>query len=138
VQKVAPVLAGTFLVAGLATLSLPGLAPFVSEFLVLLGTFTRYQLAAIVAASALVLSAIYILWMYQRMMTGPVKRDSERLPDLVPREIIVVAPLIALLVVLGVYPKPVLDVINPAVNHTLVTIGQHDPAPTKTAQGQPK
>jgi NADH-quinone oxidoreductase subunit M len=138
VQKVAPVLAGTFLVAGLATLSLPGLAPFVSEFLVLLGTFTRYQLAAIVAASALVLSAIYILWMYQRMMTGPVKRDSERLTDLVPREIIVVAPLIALLVVLGVYPKPVLDVINPAVNHTLVTIGQHDPAPTKTAQGQPK
>jgi NADH-quinone oxidoreductase subunit M len=138
VQKVAPVLAGTFLVAGLATLSLPGLAPFVSEFLVLLGTFTRYQVAAIVAASALVLSAIYILWMYQRMMTGPVKRDSERLRDLVPREIIVVAPLIALLVVLGVYPKPVLDVINPAVSHTLTTIGQHDPAPTKTAEGQPK
>jgi len=142
VQKVAPVLAGTFLVAGLATLSLPGLAPFVSEFLVLLGTFTRYQVAAIVAASALVLSAIYILWTYQRMMTGPVKPDTERLRDLVPREIIVVAPLIALLVVLGVYPKPVLDVINPAVSHTLTTIGQHDPAPTvtptRTAQGRPK
>ena len=142
VQKVAPVLAGTFLVAGLATLSLPGLAPFISEFLVLLGTFTRYQVAAIAAASALVLSAIYILWTYQRMMTGPVKPDTERLRDLVPREIIVVAPLIALLVVLGVYPKPVLDVINPAVSHTLTTIGQHDPAPavtpTRTAQGRPK
>ena len=72
VQKVAPVLAGTFLVAGLATLSLPGLAPFISEFLVLIGTFTRYPVFAVCAASALVLSAIYILWMYQRMMGGPV------------------------------------------------------------------
>src|ERR1700751_1635591 len=66
VQKVAPVMAGTFLVAGLATLSLPGLAPFISEFLVLIGTFTRYQWAAVFAVTALVLSAIYILWMYQR------------------------------------------------------------------------
>ena len=61
------------------------------------------------------LSAIYILWMYQRMMTGPVKDGNERLRDLLPREIAVVAPLIALLLVLGVYPKPALDVINPAV-----------------------
>ncbi len=134
VQKVAPVLAGTFLIAGLATLSLPGLAPFISEFLVLLGTFTRYQTAAIIAASALVLSAIYILWTYQRMMTGPVKAGNERLRDLLPREMVVVAPLIALLVVLGVYPKPVLDVITPAVGHTLTTIGQHDPAPTAVAK----
>ena len=127
VQKVAPVLAGTFLVAGLATLSLPGLAPFISEFLVLIGTFTRYPVFAVLAASALVLSAIYILWMYQRMMTGPVTDGNDRLRDLVPREIAVVAPLIALLLVLGVYPKPALDVINPAVSHTLTTIDQPDP-----------
>src|SRR6185295_5352892 len=124
VQKVAPILAGTFLVAGLATLSLPGLAPFISEFLVLIGTFTRYPAFAVFAASALVLSAIYILWAYQRMMTGPVKDGNEKLRDLVPRELAVVAPLIALLLVLGVYPKPVLDVINPAVGHTLTTIDQ--------------
>lgn len=134
VQKVAPVLAGTFLVAGLATLSLPGLAPFISEFLVLLGTFTRYPVVAVFAATALVLSAVYILWMYQRMMTGPVRdgiADGERrVSDLVPREIVVVAPLIALLLVLGIYPKPALDVINPAVQHTLTTIGQTDPAPS--------
>jgi NADH-quinone oxidoreductase subunit M len=129
VQKVAPVLAGTFLVAGLATLSLPGLAPFISEFLVLIGTFTRYPAMAVFAASALVLSAIYILWMYQRMMTGPVAPDNDKLRDLVPRELVVVAPLIAILLVLGVYPKPVLDVIDPAVGHTLSTIGQQDPAP---------
>jgi NADH-quinone oxidoreductase subunit M len=136
VQKVAPVLAGTFLVAGLATLSLPGLAPFISEFLVLVGTFTTYPVLAVFASSALVLSAIYILWMYQRMMTGPVAVGNEKLRDLVPREIVVVAPLIALLLVLGVYPKPVLDVVDPAVGHTLTTIGQQDPAP-RVAEGRP-
>lgn len=135
VQKVAPVLAGTFLVAGLATLSLPGLAPFISEFLVLIGTFTRYPVAAVLAALALVLSAVYVLWMYQRMMTGPVTRGNEHIPDLRPRELLVVAPLVALLVVLGVYPKPALDVINPAVEHTMTAINQTDPAPTVTAGG---
>lgn len=133
VQKVAPVLAGTFLVAGLATLSLPGLGPFVSEFLVLIGTFTRYPVFAVLAASALVLSAVYVLWMYQRMMTGPVTEGNEGLPDLRPRELLVVAPLIALLIALGVYPKPALDVINPAVGHTLTAIHQSDPAPAVTA-----
>ncbi|MCZ4558823.1 NADH-quinone oxidoreductase subunit M [Rhodococcus maanshanensis] len=130
VQKVAPVMAGTFLVAGLATLSLPGLAPFVSEFLVLVGTFTRYPAAALIATSALVLAAIYVLWLYQRLMTGPVTEDNKRIRDLVPRELAVVAPLIALLLVLGFYPKPVLDIVNPAVSQIMTTIGQHDPAPT--------
>jgi NADH-quinone oxidoreductase subunit M len=129
IQKVAPVLAGTFLVAGLATVSLPGLAPFVSEFLVLLGAYQRYWLAAAVGVVALVLSSIYILWLYQRVMTGPVTQGNERIRDLMPREILVVAPLIALLLVLGIYPKPMLDIINPAVGNTMATIGAHDPAP---------
>ena len=129
VQQVAPVLAGTFLVAGMATLSLPGLAPFISEFLVLIGTFTRYPVAAAIAATALVLSAVYILWMYQRMMTGPVREGNAKLTDLLPRELTVVAPLIALLLILGFYPKPVLDVIDPAVGHTLSVVQQTDPAP---------
>jgi NADH-quinone oxidoreductase subunit M len=130
VQKVAPVLAGTFLVAGLATLALPGLGPFISEFLVLIGTFTRYPALAVLAALALVLSAVYVLWTYQRMMTGPVSDGNEGLTDLRPRELLVVAPLIGLLVVLGVYPKPALDVINPSVEQTLSDIGQSDPVPT--------
>jgi len=144
VQKVAPVLAGTFLVSALATLSLPGLAPFISEFLVLLGTFNRYWVAAAFASTALVLSAVYMLWLYQRVMNGPVAQGNERIRDLVPREVVVVAPLVALLLILGIYPKPVLDIINPAVGHTMATIGQHDPAPKvpvtavgdhKTAEG---
>ncbi|MBS9533688.1 NADH-quinone oxidoreductase subunit M [Mycobacterium sp. M1] len=134
VQKVAPVMAGTFLVAAMATLSLPGLAPFISEFLVLLGTFNRYWLAAVIGTIALVLSSIYMLWLYQRVMTGPVRPGSERIRDLVPREAIVVAPLLALLLFLGFYPKPVLDIINPGVTHTMTTIGQTDPAPL-TAEG---
>ncbi len=129
VQKVAPIMAGTFLVAGLATLSLPGLGPFVSEFLVLIGTFTRYPVAAVCATIALVLAAIYVLWMYQRIMTGPVTAGNEKIPDLKRRELAVVAPLIALLLVLGIYPKPVMDVIDPAVGHTLTVIDQRDPAP---------
>ncbi|AKK30356.1 NADH-quinone oxidoreductase subunit M [Mycobacterium sp. EPa45] len=137
VQKVAPILAGTFLVAGLATLSLPGLAPFISEFLVLIGTFTRYPAFAVVASVALVLSAIYILWLYQRMMTGPVTEGTDTVRDLRPRELLVVAPLIALLIGLGVYPKIALDVINPAVTATLTSIHQPDPAPTVAEGARP-
>jgi NADH-quinone oxidoreductase subunit M len=129
VQKVAPVMAGTFLIAGLATLSLPGLGPFVSEFLVLIGTFTRYPVAAVCASIALVLAALYVLWMFQRVMTGPVSKDNEKIGDLKRRELVVVTPLIALLLVLGIYPKPILDVIDPAVGHTLTVIKEQDPAP---------
>lgn len=130
VQRVAPILAGTFLVAGMATLSLPGLAPFISEFLVLIGTYTRYGAAAIIATAALVLSALYILWLYQRVMTGKTDEGNHRIRDLGAREIVVVAPLLALLLVLGLYPKPILDVIDPAVEATLTTVHNPDPAPT--------
>src|SRR5580693_3967830 len=114
VQKVAPVLAGTFLVAGLAGLALPGLSTFVSEFLVLVGTFTRYEVAAALATAGIILAAIYILWMYQRTMTGPVRPELAAMKDLKGREVWAVAPLIALIIALGVYPKPIIDIINPA------------------------
>jgi NADH-quinone oxidoreductase subunit M len=129
VQKSAPVLAGTFLVGGLATLSLPGTGPFVSEFLVLVGTFSRYHVAGIIACTGIVLAALYVLILYQRTMTGPVKAGLEKLPDLRVRELVVVGPLIALLIFLGVYPKPLTDVVNPAVDHTLSDVGKTDPEP---------
>jgi NADH:ubiquinone oxidoreductase subunit 5 (subunit L)/multisubunit Na+/H+ antiporter MnhA subunit len=69
-QRVMPLLAGAFLVAGLSSLALPGLSSFVSEFLVLVGTFERYPWAAVIATTGIVLAALYILWTYQRMMTG--------------------------------------------------------------------
>ena len=133
VQKVAPVLAGLFLIAGLAGLALPGLSTFVSEFLVLVGTFTRYEVPAILATVGIILAAIYILWMYQRTMTGPVSDEVAGMGDLKARELWAVGPLIALIVVLGVYPKPVLDIINPAVHQTLVQVHATDPVPPHPA-----
>ncbi|MFB7914060.1 NADH-quinone oxidoreductase subunit M [Streptomyces sp. NPDC056061] len=129
VQKVAPVLAGTFLIGGLATLSLPGLAPFVSEFLVLVGAFSAYPAAGIIATTGIVLAALYVLVLYQRTMTGPVKAEVSGMPDLKVRELAVVVPLIALLLFLGVYPKPLTEIVNPAVQHTMSDVQKKDPQP---------
>jgi len=135
VQKVAPLLAGLFLISGLAGLSLPGLSTFVSEFLVLLGTFSRYKLPAVIATAGIILAAIYILWMYQRTMNGPVREEVAGMKDLRPRELLAVAPLVALLIFAGVYPKPVLDIINPAVKVTMAQVHTTDPRPAHPAPG---
>jgi NADH-quinone oxidoreductase subunit M len=135
VQKVAPLLAGAFLVAGLSGLSLPGLSTFVSEFLVLVGTFTRYKVPAIIATSGIILAAVYILWMYQRTMTGPPAEKVVGMRDLSKRELAVIAPVLALLVVLGFYPKPALDMINPSVKATMVRVDKQDPQPTIAEKG---
>src|SRR5215813_8481557 len=134
VQSVAPVLAGLFLISGLAALSLPGLSTFVSEFLVLVGAFTRYKVAAVAATFATVLSAIYILWMYQQTMTGPVKEQTRHLRDLKARELWAVGPLIALIIFFGFYPQPLLNIINPAVHRTMVQTHSTDPVPPHPAK----
>jgi NADH-quinone oxidoreductase subunit M len=123
-------LAGVFLLAGLSSLSLPGLSPFVSEFLVLAGTFTTSVTAAVLATLGIVLAALYILLMYQRTMTGPLRESTKNLVDLRPREILALAPLVALIVVLGFYPKPALDVLQPTVDSLMQVVGVEDPEPT--------
>jgi NADH-quinone oxidoreductase subunit M len=129
VQSVAPVLAGLFLLSGLALLSLPGLSTFVSEFLVLAGTFSRYKVAATFATAGIILASIYVLWLYQRAMNGPVAESVAGMPDLKARELLAVVPLAALIIAMGVYPKPVLDVINPAVQATMSQVHVTDPVP---------
>ncbi len=182
--QVTPKLGGVMLLAGLSALSLPGLSTFVSEFLVLVGTFTRYRALAIVATVGIVLAAIYVLYLIQRTLTGPrpawagpdpnapvaaetgaaytavapvgtgpgvhgpndpdlsvqepvtpggVRRRGP-VRDLSLREAIAIGPLLGLIVVFGVYPKPILDIIRPAVNATLVRV-QHDPPPTEISSG---
>jgi NADH-quinone oxidoreductase subunit M len=131
-QRVTPVVAGVFLLAGLSSLALPGLSSFVSEFLVLVGTFARYPAAGVVATFGIILAALYILLTYQRMMTGPKPQSAQGTPDLSGREALVVAPLIAAIVGLGVFPKVVLDVVNPAVEQTMSVVGVSDP-PARTA-----
>jgi NADH-quinone oxidoreductase subunit M len=158
--SVAPKLAGVFLIAGLASLALPGTGSFVSEFLVLIGSFPERPVYAILATVGIILAALYILLMYQRTMHGPARglvapaADGElptdgptatgepagggatavltaparsasrvRFGDLRAREIAVVAPLVALILVLGVQPQLLLDFIEPAVTATLDDLG---------------
>jgi NADH-quinone oxidoreductase subunit M len=132
VEQVAPVLAGLFLVFGLAALSLPGLSPFVSEIMVLIAAFQHHWWTGAIAVIAIVLTAFYILWMYQRTMTGPELvggREAET-RDLDRREVGALAPLCLGLILFGFFPMPLLKVINPYVDDTLAHVGVHDPAPT--------
>ncbi|MEO6712015.1 MAG: NADH-quinone oxidoreductase subunit M [Mycobacteriales bacterium] len=130
-RSVVPVLAATFLVAGLSSLALPGLNGFVSEFLVLLGTYSRHQVVGIIATFGIILAALYILIAYQRTMQGELTVEANRnLPDLTLREKFVIGPVLALIVALGVVPGPALRIIEPAVNRVLERVAQTDPAPT--------
>jgi NADH-quinone oxidoreductase subunit M len=158
----APLLAGVFLLAGLASLALPGTNSFVSEFLVLIGSFPTQRVFTIIATTGIVLAALYVLLMYQRTMhgpprgvllaeadeplpehgaggstavlTAPARTRTLRVADLSRRELAVVAPLVALVIGLGVYPQPLIDLINPAVQATMSDVGV-DPGGTTPAVG---
>ena len=119
-QKVMPIFAGFFLFMTFASIGLPGLNGFVGEFLVLVGSFASLPVFAIVAASGVVLAAIYMLWAYERVFTGvPDKPENLALSDLSPREIGVLVPLAVLVLVLGLYPKVLLDKIEPSTEAIL-------------------
>ncbi len=132
-QRVTPVMAWSFFIAGMSSLALPGLSSFVSEFLVLVGTFTRYPVAAIIATFGIVLAALYILIPVQKALHGPTTPGNENLSDLNLREKIAIAPVIAIIVALGFYPSPLLNVINPASAHVLELQGFTDPTPSDSA-----
>jgi NADH-quinone oxidoreductase subunit M len=140
--KLTPVLGGVFLVAGLATLSLPGTNSFISEFLVLIGSYGNEPVYTILATIGMILAAMYVLWLYQRVFHGPVRGNAlidvaggpgtaiapevgarKAVFDLGGREKLVLAPLLVLVVGIGFYPAPVLDVITPTVNATLDAVG---------------
>jgi NADH-quinone oxidoreductase subunit M len=157
VGRAAPLLAGMFLIAGLSTLSLPGTNSFVSEFLVLIGAFSTRPVFTVVATVGIVFAALYVLWVYQRVFTGPLRgaavvgdgpgaasaatmagtddttdgswarRTTARFGDLTRGEVAVMAPLVALVLVLGFFPGPVLEVLEPAVAATMAEVGAADP-----------
>lgn len=149
VAALAPVLAGMTLLAGLSALSLPGTNSFVSEFLVLIGSFPRQPVFTVIATTGMILAALYVLWFYQRVMQGPVRgaavvgaldgpgaatapqigahRKRLNFPDLSIREIAVLVPLAALILLLGLFPQPVLNVITPSVGATVTEVGLTDP-----------
>jgi NADH-quinone oxidoreductase subunit M len=131
--KVTPKLGGVFLIAGLSALALPGMSTFISEFLTLVGAFTRHKALAIVGTTGIILAALYVLLLYQRTMQGTVSEKVKGFKDLKAREIAAVAPLIVLILVLGIYPKPVIDIINPSIKATMHDVGQTDPLPLTAA-----
>ena len=110
------------------------MSTFVSEFLVLIGTFSRYQVPAVLATAGIILAAIYILWMFQRTMTGPVRdevagHEGPAAPGAARGRAAGRAAHRA-----GVYPKPVLDIINPAVQVTMTQVHTTDPIPAHPAR----
>ncbi|MCW2773671.1 MAG: dehydrogenase subunit [Nocardioides sp.] len=133
VESKAPVLAGLFLIAGLATLGLPGLSQFVSEILVLISAFDYHWWVGAVAVTGIVLAAVYVLWLYQRTMTGPTPPGGEAVKDLTRRELVAVVPLMLALVVFGFFPMPLLDVANPTVDTILQHAGVTDDPPVVPA-----
>ena len=126
-QRVTPVMAWTFFIAGMSSLALPGLSSFVSEFLVLVGTYTRYPVAAIIGTLGIILAALYILIPVQKILHGPTTPGNENLTDLNLREKIAIAPVILVIVLMGFYPKPVLDLINPTSEQVVTNAGFSDP-----------
>ena len=128
-QRITPVMAWLFFIAGMSALALPGLSSFVSEFLVLVGTFTRYPAAAVIGTLGIVLAALYVLLLVQRSLHGPLKAGNEETHDLVLREKIAIAPVIVAIVLLGFYPKPAIHVINPMTSQVLSQVQVSDPSP---------
>jgi NADH-quinone oxidoreductase subunit M len=114
--KSVPIYAGIFMVVMLSSIGLPGLNGFVGEFLILLGTYLSSSLAAVLAVSGLILGALYMMWAYERVMWGPItKTVNQTLRDLAPREITVMVPLLGLMLFMGLYPRTLLDRIEPSV-----------------------
>jgi NADH-quinone oxidoreductase subunit M len=121
--RVMPVYAVFFMIVMLSSVGLPGLNGFVGEFLILLGAFKANAVWAVLAASGVVLGAIYMLWMYQRVFFGPVKHAANKeLKDLNLREIVVFVPILVLIFFMGIYPKPFLTRMEPAVNRFITEV----------------
>jgi NADH-quinone oxidoreductase subunit M len=124
-QKVAPIFAAVFTVVMLSSIGVPGLNGFVGEFLILLGSFLTRRWWAVVGAAGVILAALYLLWAYQRVFHGEPDDDNRGFAELRLREGLVMAPLVGLIVFLGVYPKPVLDRIEPAVDRLVAHVEEH-------------
>ncbi len=120
VAKKAPILTTLFLISVLASVGLPGLNGFIGEFLILIGSFRYFPVYTIVATSGVIFAAVYLLWMFQRVMFHEITNpEIEKFEDMNLREIFTVLPLIILMFFIGFYPIPILDRIDPTVIHFL-------------------
>ena len=123
-RRVVPVLAGTFLVAGLAAIALPGLSGFVPELMVLVGTFGVSPWAAGIAVVAVIAAALYLLLPYQKIFTGPTNPARQSVSDVGWREKLgVITPLIVLMLIVGLFPRPLVDTLEPVTHTTMQVAG---------------
>ncbi|MGI9600756.1 MAG: NADH-quinone oxidoreductase subunit M [Acidimicrobiales bacterium] len=124
-QKVAPLLAGSFVVVMFSSIGLPGLNGFVGEYLTLLGAFLAHRWWAVVAATGVILAALYLMWAFQRVFHGPLTEENESVTDLTLREGLILSPLLFLIFFLGLYPKPMLERMEPAVDALIAHVETH-------------
>jgi NADH-quinone oxidoreductase subunit M len=136
-ERAAPVMAGVFMVALMASIGLPGLNGFVGEFLILIGTFVAHRWWAVVATTGVVVAAVYLLWAYQQSFHHRPTEVDGRMRDLRWSERLVVAPLVLIIVFLGVYPKPVLDRITPSVNQLIAHVDRVTDRPVPSSVDPP-
>jgi NADH-quinone oxidoreductase subunit M len=128
--KRVPVFSAIFLVVTLSSIGLPGLNGFVGEFLILVGGFQVAPAWTALATTGVILGAVYMLWMYRRVIFGPLTRpENEKLEDLDAREVAILAPILVLIVLMGVYPQPFLNTMKPSVDLTLKRIVPREAAP---------
>ena len=131
IAATAPVYSGMFLIVALSSLGLPGLNGFVGEFLVILGAFARNRVWAIIAATGVIFAALYLLWAYQRVFHGPVTiEENRRVPDVSLREAVALVPLVAMIVLMGVWPKPFLERMEPSLERVRARVVQQEPVAT--------
>ncbi len=123
-QKVAPIFAGAFMIVMLSSIGVPGLNGFAGEYLILIGSFLTARWWTVVAATGVILAALYLLWAYQRVFHGEPSDDNRSFPELKLKEAAVLLPFIGLIVFCGVYPKPMLDRIEPSVNALITHVSE--------------
>ncbi|HEY6109874.1 MAG TPA: NADH-quinone oxidoreductase subunit M, partial [Gemmatimonadales bacterium] len=129
--RVLPLLATVLTIVSLSSIGLPGTNGFVGEFLILIGAFRTYPVAATVATTGVIVAAMYLLWALQRVIYNKLdKTENEKLPDLSLRELVVLIPILASIFWIGLYPKPILRRMEPAAQHLIDTV---KPAATRAA-----
>lgn len=134
IARVVPAFAAVLTVVSLSSIGLPGTNGFVGEFLVLLGSFGTHPAATVIATTAVIFAAAYLLWALQRVIYGPITRsENEGLKDLTPREYVVLVPLMAAIVWLGLYPGPLLRRMEPSARHFIELVQSRTPAPDMAA-----
>jgi NADH-quinone oxidoreductase subunit M len=136
-SKVIPLFAATFMVITFSSIGLPGLNGFIGEFMILLGAFQYAPAPTILAASGVIFGAAYMLWVFQRMMFGPLtNRANAELSDLNAREVAYLAPLVVLAFVMGIFPQIFLDRINPSVDRFVARMAEHYEGSPYLAMGE--